>query len=242
MNRVLGFIAFVFFLPGLAIAADDIEAAAEDICKCGYPPSSRCLDDLAKAYPQINESSELQNEVMSKAQKKCGMGSSGLPQNGANTRGDSIPEMVGNEELDVSTLPKGIAEALSGINEVVSSTEDCSTQSFRVTIPNDWQCRKQDNNAQDVTLYTNGNKLNVTLGKNQGRTSCSVIPICTSENIELSNKFETKVYTNPMAGTYEYAGLFKDDGTFKITITSTTKPTPAQLDQIEAILDSFEKL
>lgn len=215
MNKIYSLMAFVFFLPNVAIAATDIDAAVQDLCKCGYPPSSRCMDGLAKKYPEIDKSRELQDQVMRGSRQKCGLSS--------------------------SSDPAGIAGTLAGISKVAPQTEDCSTLSFKVSIPKNWQCRKQNNNAQDVTLYTNGNKLNVTVGKNQGKTSCTVIPICTSEDIELSDKFNTKLYKNPMAGTYEYAGLYKKDGMFKLTITSNSKPTKEQLSQIETILDSFEK-
>jgi hypothetical protein len=102
-----------------------------------------------------------------------------------------------------------------------------------------WQCRKQRDNPKDVTLYTADNKLNVSVGESQGLTSCTVIPICSSENIELSNKFATQVYPNPIVDTYEYAGAYKKDNIFKLTITANTKPTKSQLEQITAILDSF---
>ena len=120
---------------------------------------------------------------------------------------------------------------------VQTSDDDCSTKSFTVEMPEGWQCRKQDH---DSTLHTNGNKLNVTLGKSQGKTSCSVIPICEVADFELSDRFATKVYTIPMAGTYEYAGTYKADPTFKLTITSTTKPTAAHMAQIREILESFQ--
>ena len=225
-------IVYAFYLPHLAIAAADIDAAVQDFCKCGFPPSAQCMDALAKKYPEIDKSSELQGRVMSKAKNDCVSGSRGAE--------DSIQDMVGNPNLDPSTLPAGIATALDDIHKLVSSTQNCSTDSFTIAVPKNWQCRKQRKNAKDVTLYTNGNKLNVSVGVSQGRTSCTVIPNCSSEDFELSENFDTKVYTNPMLGTYEYAGVYKKDNVFKLTITSNTRPTKAQLGEIKVILDSFE--
>lgn len=224
-------------LSQLVIAAPDIDAAVRDICKCGFPPSSSCIGNLAKKYPAIDRSRKLQDQVMRDARAKCGIGSP-LAENPA--QDNSVPAMVGNKNLDLSKMPAGIAEALKGINKSVKDTSDCSTELFNIAIPKNWQCRKQNKNAQDVTLHTNGNKLNVSVGKNQGRTSCSVIPICTSEDFELSKQFNTKLYKNSMAGTHEYAGAYNDDKSFKLTITANTKPTGEQLTQIRMILDSFE--
>jgi hypothetical protein len=81
----------------------------------------------------------------------------------------------------------------------------------------------------------------VTLGKSQGQTSCSVIPICNSGAYELAAGFESMQFTNPMIGTHEYSGFYKKDNSFKLTITSNTKPSAKQLAEIKAILDSFRK-
>ncbi len=210
MKKVFSLIASLFLLPNIIIADTNIEAAVQDLCKCGFPPSSACMDGMAKKYPEIDKNTALQNQVMDRYQRECGMG---------------------------SRMGSG---ALKSINKVVSSTPDCSTPSFKVIIPKNWQCRKQNNNAQDVTLYTNNNRLNVTVGINQGQTSCSVIPICTSEKTILSNQFESMLFKNPMAKTFEYSGFYKKDNMFKLTITSNTKPSTKQLDGIKAILDSFE--
>jgi hypothetical protein len=124
---------------------------------------------------------------------------------------------------------------------VMSDDKDCSTSSFSVVIPKGWKCRKMGANPQDVTLYAYDNKLNVSLGKNQGQTSCSVIPVCKSVKRELSNKFESTLFTNPMIGSHEYSGHYKKDNKFKLTITSNTQPTSAQLDEVKYILESFKK-
>ncbi len=234
MKRVLLLMVYVFFLPSSSIAAPNLDAAVQDICKCGFPPSGQCFDDLAKKHPEIDKSSELQDIVMRRAQEECATGTK------SDYTADSIRDMVGNQNLDLSRLLGGTDKAVEA-SKVVTATDDCSTEAFTIAIPADWQCRKQRNSAHDVTLYTNGNALNVSVGVNQGRTSCSVIPVCTSEEYALSDSFDTTLYKNPIAGTYEYAGTNKKDSLFKLTITSNSKPSTAQLEQIAEILDSFKK-
>lgn len=216
MMKSIALSLFALLLPG--IASSDITAkVAEEMCKCGVPPKSACMDELAKKYPQMNNSIELQDRVMNRYQHDCvaGMG----------VRGGSKKGMPG-----MPTVAGGSADAT-----------DCSTSTFTVAIPKGWKCRKMGANPQDVTLYAYGNKLNVSLGKNQGKTSCSVIPGCKSVKQELSSGFESTRFTNPMIGTHEYAGHFKDDNSLKLTITSNTPPTDKQFSEIKAILDSFKK-
>lgn len=224
----------ILLLPHPAVGATDLDAAVQDFCKCGFPPSSTCMKNLARKYPEIDNSSELQKRVMAMTQNSCEWASHNVD--------GSVQDMVGNQNLDPSTLPASTAKALDDVNKIVSSTENCSTKTFTVAIPQNWQCRKQRENASDVTLYTNGNKLNVSVGKNQGRTSCTVIPGCTSTAYTLSENFDTKLYKHPLVGTYEYAGAYKKDNSFRLSITSINKPTEAQLQEIRAILDSFRKL
>jgi hypothetical protein len=207
-------------LPNSATSgiADEV---AERMCKeCGVPPRSACMDKLAKEYPQIDASPKLQDEVMQKYQNMCVMGMG----------------TKGNPKMDTPSHPA----AAGSMNRVTASSSDCSTDSFTVAIPDGWECRKMQNNAQDVTVYGYRNMLNVTLGKNQGQTSCSVIPVCKSDKYELSSRFDTTRFTNPMIGTYEYAGQYKKDSSFKLTITSNKQPTAAQLGEIKAILNSFK--
>jgi hypothetical protein len=203
-------------LPGIA-SSDIVSEVADAMCKCGVPPRSACMDELAKKYPQLDNSIELQDQVMNKYQHDCvgGMGARGGAKKG-------MPGM--------HTAAGGPADA-----------GDCSTSSFSVAIPKGWKCRKVGANPQDVTLYAYGNKLNVSLGKNQGKTSCSVIPGCKRAKRELSSRFESTLFTNPMIGTHEYAGHFKDDNSLLLTITSNIPPTDKQLSEIKAILESFKK-
>ena len=231
MKKISFLMIYMFFLPNVSIATSNIDAAVADICKCDFPPSEQCMDRLAKKYPEINKREALQDLVMEKAEKKCGVGSDNAK--------SFIQDLVGNQNSGLSALLGSSVEVLNGSNSVVSSTEDCSTESFKVTVPKNWQCRRLDKNAYDVTVYNQG--IDVSLGTNQGNTSCSFIPICTSENFKLSDNFDSTLFKNPLAGTYEYAGTYKNDSNFKLTITSNTKPTKAQLRQITEIMDSFEK-
>jgi len=193
MKQISLFFAIILYLPNLALAMSEhkLDAAAEDICKCGIPPGSSCFDNLEKKYPEIAKSEKLQNRVMEMAKNKCLNYLGAMSRGNLNAGTDSVQAMVGNPNLDLSKLPPNVAAALKGVNKVVSSTKDCSTRDFKVDIPSNWRCRKQDKNPLDVTLYTDGNTLNVSLGINQGRTSCSVIPNCESKGYKLSNKFYT---------------------------------------------------
>ena len=153
--------------------------------------------------------------------------------------GDTVQEMVGNPDLDMSKIPDKYARALQDVNKIVSSTEDCSAANFKLSIPDGWQCRKLDSNARDVTLYTDNNTLNVTVGFNQGMSSCSVLPICTEEPSKLSDKFiDTKKFKQPM-GSVEFVGTYKDDNKIKFLVTSNDAPSAAEMDQIKSILDSM---
>ncbi len=232
MKKISLLLFSLLFSVNTTSAGDNIDAAVKDICDCGYPPSGQCINALAEKYPEINQRRDLQDLVMSKAQKTCGPGNSDI--------GKAIQDLTGNPNLNLSALTGGISDALEGIAGAVAVTTDCSTQSFNVDIPDDWQCRKQKKGAYDVSLYNQGNKINVSLGVNQGKTSCSVLPVCSSEDFVLSENFDTTLFKNPMAGTYEYSGAYKKDNSFKLTITSPEKPTEAQIGQIAEILNSFE--
>ncbi|MCU7843512.1 MAG: hypothetical protein KZQ93_06695 [Candidatus Thiodiazotropha sp. (ex Monitilora ramsayi)] len=216
MKKIITLSLFALLLPGIA-SSDIVDKAAADMCKCGVPPRSACMDRLAKKYPEIDRNPALQDRVMDKYQHDCvaRMGAQG----GSRMMMPGMPAAVG-----------GSADAA-----------DCSTSAFSVEIPKGWKCRKMGANPQDVTLYAYGNRLNVSLGMSQGQTSCSVIPICQSAKYELSSKFESTLYTNPMIDSHEYAGHYKKDSVFKLTITSNNKPTDTQLNEIKAILESFKK-
>ena len=158
------------------------------------------------------------------------------------SNGDTVQEMVGNPDLDESKIPEKYARALQDINSIVSSTDDCSAAHFKVSIPAGWQCRKLDSNAKDVTLYTDNNTLNVTIGLNQGMTSCSVIPICTEEPYQLSDMFiDTKKFKQPI-GSVEILGTYKSDNKIKFLVTSNDAPSATEVDQIKSILDSITEL
>ena len=217
MKKIITLILFALLLPGVA-SSDIVDEAAEAMCKCGVPPRSACMDKLAKQYPEIDRSPALQDRVMDKYQHDC------VARMGA----------MGGSGMNMPGLP---AAAAGGSADAT----DCSTSAFSVEIPKGWKCRKMGANPQDVTLYAYGNRVNVSLGKNQGLTSCSVIPVCKSAKHELSSKFESTLYTNPMIDSHEYAGHYKKDSAFKLTITSNNKPTDAQLNEIKAILESFKK-
>ncbi|PVV27681.1 MAG: hypothetical protein B6D79_01145 [gamma proteobacterium symbiont of Ctena orbiculata] len=216
MIRTITLSLCALLLPGIA-SSDIVDEVADAMCKCGVPPRSACMDALAKKYPEMDKSIELQDQVMNRYQNDCvaGMGSKG----GSKMGMPGMPAAAG-----------GSADAA-----------DCSTSAFSVAIPKGWKCRKMGANPQDVTLYAYGNKLNVSLGKNQGKTSCSVIPGCKRAKHELSSRFESTRFTNPMIGTHEYAGHFKDDNSLLLTITSNIPPTDKQLSEIKAILESFKK-
>ena len=232
MKHSLLFLVFALS-PLQSLIADNIDDAVKDLCACGFPPSSSCFDELQKKYPEIDQNPSMQDEVMNRVR-------GGECSDVSQSSGGSLGALVGNKNLDESALPAGVADALKGIDQVVSDTTDCSTDGFSVKIPEGWQCRKRDKGAQDVTLHTDSNQLNVSLGKNQGRTSCSAIPICKVADISLSSQFSSKVYTNRFAGTYEYAGSYVNDDSFKITITSNTQPKDSRMKDIQAILDSFK--
>ncbi|MEM6988659.1 MAG: hypothetical protein AAF499_19310 [Pseudomonadota bacterium] len=206
--------------------ADNLQNAVDDICKCGFPPSNACIAKLSVKYQRINASPTLQDEVMRRAQEQCGPSQS------------SIAAMVGNENLQLDKLPAGVASALAGINSVVTETTDCSTAEFSVVIPPEWQCRKLKDDPKDVTLYANQNTLNVSVGLNQGRTSCDLIPVCTSEPVNLSEQFDTTLFTNPIVKSFEFAGAHRTEPTIKLTITAITEPSDADMQDIITILDS----
>ena len=147
---------------------------------------------------------------------------------------------MGGSGMGMPGVPSAALGSAGMTGNRVQLSNDCSTSSFSVTVPKGWQCRKMGGDAQDVTLFAYGNRLNVSLGKSQGKTSCSVIPVCKSDRQELSSSFDTMRFTNPMIGTHEYAGHYKNDSSFKLTITSNSKPTRTQLDEIKAILGSFK--
>ena len=156
---------------------------------------------------------------------------------------DTVQEMVGNPDLDMSKMPPKVADALNDINKVVSSTDDCSGANVKVTIPNGWQCRKLDINPNDFTLYTDGNTLNLTIGTSQGMSSCSVIPTCTSEPVELSGKFTNTVkLIQPMFGSEEFTGTYVGDPKIKFLVTSNDALSEDELDQVRSILDSIEEM
>ena len=206
-----------------AVNSGMVEEAAEAMCKCGVPPKTACMDKLAKKYPEIDSNPELQGRVMDKYQHDCVAGGRGM----------------GGSSMSVPGVPAAMHGAAGMGNNRVQTTSDCSTSSFSVKIPKGWQCRKMGGDTQDVTLFAYGNRVNVSLGKSQGQTSCSVIPVCKSDKHQLSSSFDTTRFTNPMIGSHEYAGHYKPDSSFKLTITSNTKPTSTQLDEIKAILASF---
>jgi hypothetical protein len=161
----------------------------------------------------------------------------------ADAGNDSVQEMVGNPDLDMSKMPPKVANALNDINKVVSSTGDCSGANVKVTIPNGWQCRKLDVNPNDFTLYTDGNTLNLTIGTSQGMSSCSIIPTCSSEPIELSSKFtDTVKFIQSMIGSEEIIGTYKSDPKIKFLVTSNDALSTDEIDQIRSILDSIEAM
>ena len=211
------------FLPNAA-SSGMVEEAAEEMCKCGVPPRTACMDRLAKQYPEIDNDPELQDRVMDKYQHDCVAGGRGM----------------GGSGMGMQGVPAAMLGAAGMGHNRVETTSDCSTSSFSVTIPKGWQCRKMGGDTQDVTLFAYGNRLNVSLGRSQGQTSCSVIPVCKSDKHQLSSSFDTTRFTNPIVGSHEYAGHYKPDSSFKLTITSNAKPTGAQLDEIKAILGSFK--
>ncbi|MES9969847.1 MAG: hypothetical protein ABW092_07405, partial [Candidatus Thiodiazotropha sp.] len=149
MHRIIIFSLFVLLMPGIA-SSDMVKEVAGEMCKCGVPPKSACMDKLVKKYPQMNNSVELQNSVMDRYQHEC------LARMGAG----------GGAKMGMPTAATGGS----------ADANNCSTSTFTVEPAKGWKCRKMGANPQDVTLYAYGNKLNVTLGKNQGKTSCSVIP------------------------------------------------------------------
>lgn len=223
MKKKLTLALSLCLLPGAA-SSGMVEEAAKEMCKCGVPPRSACMDKLAKKYPEIDNNPELQDQVMNKYQHDCVAGGRGM----------------GGSSMSMPGVPAAMLGATGMDNNRVQSTSDCSTSSFSVEIPKGWQCRKMGGNTQDVTLFAYGNRLNVSLGKSQGKTSCSVIPVCKSDKHELSSRFDTTRFTNPMIGSHEYAGHYINDSSFKLTITSNTKPSSAQLGEIKEILSSFK--
>lgn len=156
---------------------------------------------------------------------------------------DTVQEMVGNPDLDMSKMPPKVANALNDINKVVSSADNCSGANVKVVIPHGWQCRKLDVNPNDFTLYTDRNTLNLTIGTSQGMSSCSIIPTCSSEPIELSSKFtDTVKFTQSMIGSEEITGTYMSDPRIKFLVTSNDALSADEIDQIRSILDSIEEM
>ncbi|MCU7812711.1 MAG: hypothetical protein KZQ77_16005 [Candidatus Thiodiazotropha sp. (ex Notomyrtea botanica)] len=224
MKKIITLSLFALLFPGIA-SSDMVDEAAEAMCKCGVPPRSACMDEIAKQFPEIDRNPALQDRVMDKYQHDC------VAKMGAR----------GGSRMNIPGLPAAAGGSAGTANKPLQTSSDCSTSTFSVAIPKGWNCRKVGANTQDVTLYAYGNRLNVSLGKSQGKTSCSVIPICKRDKHELSSRFESTRFTNPMIGSHEYAGHYKKDSAFKLTITSNSKPTDAQLNEIKAILESFKK-
>lgn len=154
-----------------------------------------------------------------------------------------IKDLIGNENLDPNTLPADVKESLSDISKVVSETpDDCATKEFSVKIPKDWRCRKLNKNAQDVTLYTAKNTLNLTIGTNQGKSSCDVIPGCTKESIDLGTNFaDTIKLVLPLLGSVEIVGRHVKNSDIKLLVTSNDAISKDELEQIRTALDSVSQ-
>lgn len=149
---------------------------------------------------------------------------------------DTIQDLVGNQGLDESKLPNNVKKSLDDVNKVVDVTGDCSTGGVSASIPKGWQCRKT---GSDFTLYTDNNTLNVSIGKSQGMSSCSVIPGCTTTDISLSNKFkDMKKMIQPKIGSTEIVGVYSGDSSIKVLVSSNDELSEDELAQIKNILDS----
>lgn len=149
---------------------------------------------------------------------------------------DTIQDLVGNQDLDESKLPGNVKKSLEDVNKVVDVTDDCSAGGVSASIPKGWQCRKS---GSDFTLYTDNNTLNVSIGKSQGMSSCSVIPGCTTTDVSLSSKFkDMKKMVQPTLGSTEIVGVYSGDSSIKVLVTSNDALSEDELTQIRNILDS----
>ncbi|MFQ5493297.1 MAG: hypothetical protein ACE5DX_04020 [Candidatus Dojkabacteria bacterium] len=156
---------------------------------------------------------------------------------------DTIQDLVGNQDLSEDDLPDDVVDSLNDINEIVSETEDCSTDLVRAMIPEGWQCRKLDTNPGDFTLYTDGNTLNLSIGTGQGKSSCDIFPGCTEKSVDLSGNFKDMLeYKQPTIESVEITGTYKDNGSVKVLVTSNDELTQTETDQITKILDSVEQI
>ena len=154
-----------------------------------------------------------------------------------------IKDLIGNQNLDPNALPVDVKGSLGDISKVVSETKDCATKGFTVTIPAGWQCRKLNENAQDVTLYTANNTLNLTIGTNQGKSSCDVIPGCTKRPLEgISNKFTgATMLSQPLLGTVEVVGTNRKNSAIKFLVTANNqKIWESKYKDIKFILNSIK--
>jgi len=161
-----------------------------------------------------------------------------------------LKDLIGNQNFDPSKMPtdtkqgQGAQKGLEGISSVVSETKDCAAASVRVTIPKGWQCRKINDNAEDFTLYTDNNTLNLTIGLNQGKSSCDVLPTCTrvEKAMNLGTNFvETRELIQPMLGSVEIVATYARDPKIKLLITSNNAISEKEREDILAITESLEK-
>lgn len=155
-----------------------------------------------------------------------------------------LQELLGNQNFDPSGQPENVQENLTGISEVVSDTKDCSAAGVQVTIPEGWRCRKLNDNPEDVTLHTSNNTLNLTIGLNQGKSSCDVIPTCTEskDKPNLGENFvDTRELVQPMVGSIEIVATYAKNPKIKLLITSNDAITDQEREGILAIVGSIEQ-
>ena len=153
------------------------------------------------------------------------------------------------DQLPAQTLPGENASADSALDSgddlltelggTVSNTDDCSALNFSIPVPEGWSCRKQEGNATAVTLSTADRKISFTFGQAQGLSACSIIPDCTEEPYALAGFTDVKRFTQSVIGANEILGLYADDSTLEVLVTSTEEFTSEEQTQIQQIADSI---
>lgn len=163
-----------------------------------------------------------------------------------------IRDLLGNQNFDPNKLPEGtqgapdVKKGLSDISSVVSATKpkDCSAAGVQVVIPPKWGCRKLNDGAQDFTLYTDNNTLNLTIGLNQGMSSCDVIPTCTENKDETnlgSNFVDKRELVQPLLGSVEIVATYAKNPKLKLLITSNDAIKRKEREDILTIVESIRQ-
>lgn len=134
-------------------------------------------------------------------------------------------EQVVAEEAEGQYSVADMRGAVNDINHSAPDTDDCAASKFRMPVPGGWGCRKLDDNAQDVTLYTDDNTLTFTVGVNQDTSACGVLMNCDTLSYELSGFDGVTKSIVPGANAVEITGYLVVDPIVRVLIQSDDELT-----------------